>query len=112
MQNHYKLAAAISRFALSGEDKLAVQTLDLFVRLYGAQAGNLALTGMATGDVYVAGGVAPRIIDKLKDGAFITAFIDKEERMQDLLKAMPVRVVVNAHVGLMGSAVAAARLAK
>ena len=105
-------AAVISRFALSGEDKLAVETLDLFVRLYGAQAGNLALTGMATGGVYVAGGVAPRIIDKLKDGAFIAAFIDKEERMQDLLKAMPVRVVVNAHVGLLGSALAAARLAK
>ena len=105
-------AAAISRFALSGEDELAVKTLDLFVRLYGAQAGNLALTGMATGGVYVAGGVAPRIIDKLKDGAFMSAFIDKEERMQDLLKAMPVRVVVNAHVGLLGSAVAAARLVK
>jgi glucokinase len=104
-------AAAISRFALSGEDALAVETLDLFARLYGAQAGNLALTGLAVGGVYVAGGVAPRIIDKLKDGAFMSAFIDKEERMQDLLKAMPVHVVVNAHVGLLGSALAAARLA-
>jgi len=104
-------AAAISRFALSGEDKLAADTLELFVKLYGAQTGNLALTGLATGGVYVAGGVAPRIIDKLKDGVFMSAFIDKEERMQDLLRAMPVRVVVNAHVGLMGSALAAARLA-
>ncbi len=104
-------AAAISRFALSGEDALAVETLDLFARLYGAQAGNLALTGLAVGGVYVAGGVAPKIIDKLKDGTFMSAFIDKEKRMQDLLKAMPVHVVVNAHVGLMGSALAAARLA-
>jgi glucokinase len=103
-------AAAISRFAQSGEDPLAVETLELFTRLYGAQAGNLALTGLAVGGVYVAGGVAPRIIDKLKDGAFMSAFIDKEERMQDLLKAMPVHVVVNAHVGLLGSALAAARL--
>lgn len=103
-------AAAISRFALGGKDKLAVQTLDLFVRLYGAQAGNLALTGLATGGVYIAGGVAPKIIDKLRDGAFMSAFIDKEERMQDLLKAMPVRVVINSNVGLLGSAVAAARL--
>lgn len=103
-------AAAISRFALSGEDELAVQTLDLFVRLYGAQTGNLALTGLATGGVYVAGGIAPKIIDKLKDGTFMAAFIDKEARMQDLLRAMPVRVVVNPQVGLLGSTVIAARL--
>jgi len=103
-------AAAISRFALSGGDSIAVETLDLFTRLYGAQAGNLALTGLAVGGVYVAGGVAPRIIDKLKDGTFMSAFLDKEERMQDLLRDMPVHIVVNAHVGLMGSALAAARL--
>ena len=103
-------AAAISRYALTGEDELAVQTMDLFVRLYGAQTGNMALAALATGGVYVAGGVAPKIIEKLKDGTFMSAFTDKEERMQDLLRAMPVRVVVNAHVGLLGSAVAAARL--
>lgn len=105
-------AAAISQFALSGEDSLAVMTMDLFARLYGSQAGNLALTGLATGGVYVAGGVAPKIIEKLKDGAFIEAFADKENRMQGLLRAMPVRVVVNARVGLLGSMVAAARLAQ
>jgi len=104
-------AAAISRFALSGEDELAKQAMDLFVQLYGSQAGNLALTGLATGGVYVAGGVAPKILDKLKDGSFMQAFTDKEERMQGLLKAMPVHVVVNQHVGLLGSLVAAARLA-
>lgn len=103
-------AAAISRFALSGEDPLAVQSLDLFIRLYDAQAGNLALTGLATGGVYVAGGVAPKIIEKLKDGTFMSTFVDKEASMQDLLKAMPVRVVINPRVGLLGSAVAAARL--
>ena len=105
-------AAAISRFALAGEDPLAMQAMNLFVRLYGSQAGNLALTGLATGGVYVAGGVAPKIIDKLKDGSFIEAFIDKEVRMQGLLKAMPVRVVVNARVGLLGSMVVGARLAQ
>lgn len=104
-------AAAISRFAQAGEDTLAVQTLDLFAALYGAQAGNLALTGLATGGVYVAGGVAPRIIDKLKDGVFMQAFLDKEVHMRPLLEAMPVRVVVNVRVGLMGSALAAARIA-
>ena len=111
-RQHEDPAAAISRFALSSDDALAVEALDLFIRLYGAQAGNLALIGLAVGGVYVAGGIAPKIIDKLKDGTFMSAFVDKEERMQDLLKAMPVHVVVNAHVGLMGSALAAARLAK
>ena len=58
-------AAVISRFGIAGSDPVAQQAMNLFVRLYGAQAGNLALTGLATGGVYVAGGVAPKIIDKL-----------------------------------------------
>ena len=114
LQNALKIedhAAVISRFGMTGSDPLAMQALNLFVRLYGAQAGNLALTGLATGGVYVAGGVAPKIIDKLTDGTFMQNFLNKEERMQPLLKAMPVKVVVNADVGLLGSAVVAARLA-
>ena len=103
-------AAVISQFALSGEDPVAVLALDLFARLYGSQAGNLALLGLATGGVYVAGGVAPKIIDKLTDGVFMQHFLDKEERMQPLLKAMPVNIVINQGVGLLGSAVAASRL--
>lgn len=103
-------AAVISRFALAKEDAAAVQALDMFAELYGAQAGNLALLGLATGGVFVAGGVAPKIIAKLTDGAFIKAFLDKEEHMQGLLRAMPVKVIVNENVGLLGSAVAAARL--
>lgn len=103
-------AAAISRFGLSNEDATAAEALDIFVQLYGAQAGNLALLGLAIGGVYVAGGVAPKIIEKMKDGTFMKAFTDKEEHMQGLLKAMPVKVIVNANVGLLGSAVAASRL--
>ncbi len=102
-------AAAISRFALSGEDPLAVQALHLFGRLYGAQAGNVALTCLATGGVYVAGGIAPKIIDKLKDGTFIQGFLDKEECMRPLLEALPVNVIINAQVGTIGAAVAASR---
>ena len=105
-------AAVISRMGMAGSDPLALQAMNLFVSLYGAQAGNLALTCLATGGVYIAGGVAPKIIDKLKDGSFMQSFLDKEDRMQGLLKAMPVQVVVNANVGLLGSAVAAARLAQ
>ncbi len=103
-------SAAISIAASEAKDPLAKRSMDLFCTLYGAQAGNLALTGLAAGGVYVAGGVAPRIIDMLGNGLFMAGFMNKEERMQDILAAMPVRVVVNAKVGLMGSAVAASRL--
>jgi glucokinase len=103
-------AAVISRFGMTGEDPTAVKALHMFVSLYGAQAGNLALTVLATGGVFVAGGVAPKIIDKLTDGTFMRAFHDKEERMQSLLKAIPVRVIVNPNVGVLGSAISASRL--
>lgn len=102
-------AAAISAAALAKTDRLAQAALDLFVRLYGAQAGNLALTVLATGGVYIAGGIAAKILDKLRDGAFMKAFLAKG-RMAALLADMPVRVVINARVGLLGAALAASRL--
>lgn len=102
--------AAISQFGLSGEDATASKALDLFVKIYGAQTGNFALTALATGGVYVAGGVAPKIIRKIQEGGFLLAFLDKYDKMQPLLKAMPVKVVMNQHVGLLGCAVAASRL--
>ncbi len=104
-------SAAISMAASNGSDPLARRSMDLFCKLYGAQAGNLGLTGLASGGIYVAGGVAPRIIDMLKNGLFMQGFMNKEERMQDLLAAMPVRVVLNTRVGLMGAAVLAHRCA-
>ena len=103
-------AAAISRFGAEGRDPVAARALDIFIRLYGAQAGNLALTALATGGVYLAGGIAPKIIDKLKSGAFMAAFCNKDSRMQPLLRSMPVRAIVNQNVGLLGSAIAASRL--
>lgn len=103
-------AAAISRFGVQGTDPIAVKALQMFVSLYGAQAGNLALTALATGGVYVAGGIAPKIIGKLTDGTFMRAFHHKEERMQPLLGSMPVRVIVNENVGLLGSVIIASRL--
>jgi len=102
-------AAAISQAALHGADPLARQALDLFVQIYGAQTGNLALTAVATGGVFVAGGIAPKIIDKLTDGDFIRAFTRKG-RMSDLLATIPVQVVLNPRVGLLGAALAASRL--
>ena len=104
-------SAAISRFALEdrGRDRLAVQALDLFVRIYGAEAGNLALKVLARGGVSVAGGIAPNIMEKLKDGSFLRAFADKG-RFAGLLGAIPVHVVLNPKVGLMGAARAAERM--
>ncbi len=95
--------ATISRAALEGTADLCVGALDLFVKLYGAEAGNLALKAYATGGMYVAGGIAPKILGKLQDGAFVAAFIDKG-RMQPVLEAIPVRVVVSDHVNLLGAA--------
>lgn len=100
-------AAAISRRGLDGSDALCVEALDLFVGAYGATAGNLALTVLATGGVFIVGGIAPAIVKKLMDGTFLAAFRDKG-RMSEMMERMPVRVVMNDDVGLYGAASAAA----
>ncbi len=102
-------AAAITRAALEQNDPLASRTLDLFVEIYGAQAGNLALTAGARGGVYVAGGIAPKIISRLTDGRFLRAFLGKG-KMSSYVEAIPVRVITNPETGLIGAALAAARL--
>jgi glucokinase len=102
-------AAAVSEFALTGKDPVALQALDLFVEVYGAQAGNLALTCLPRGGLYVAGGIAPRILAALASGAFLRTFQAKGP-MSDLLATIPVRVVKNAAVGVLGAALSAARL--
>jgi len=83
--------------------------MHLFAKIYGQQAGNLALTCMSGGGVYIAGGIAPKVIEKLNDGTLITAF-NAKGRMVKLTEVMPVHVVMNANVGLMGAALAASRL--
>ena len=102
-------AAAIANAALSGRDKICIETLDWFVRLYGAEAGNLALKTMSKGGLYVGGGIAPKILPLLQDGAFIDAFLNKG-RMRPLLEAVPVRVILNDRAALYGPALYAARL--
>jgi glucokinase len=96
-------AAAISQAALEESSDLCVRTLDLFISLYGAEAGNLALKIMATGGVFVGGGIAPRILQKMRGGAFMEAFRAKG-RMRPLLESMPVRVVLNERAALLGAA--------
>jgi glucokinase len=103
-------AAAITHAALTLHDPLACRTLDLFVRIYGAQAGNLALAAGACGGIFIAGGIAPKILDKLRDGSFLQAFRNKAN-MSHYVAAIPVHVVVNESVGLMGAALMAGRIA-
>jgi glucokinase len=95
--------AAISEAALSGSDERAVTALDVMVSIYGAEAGNLALKLMAVGGIYVGGGIAPKILPKLRDGAFMEAFVDKG-RFRPLLERVPVRVILNDKTALLGAA--------
>ena len=95
-------AAAISEFAISKLDPLAVAALDLFVSVYGAFAGNLALATLARGGVYIAGGIARKIAAKMNDGGFMRAFVDKG-RFADLLRRYPVHIVTDPKVGLKGA---------
>jgi glucokinase len=106
MQGSATPAAVISRAALSGKSDLCVAAVEMMVSIYGAEAGNLALKMLATAGVYIGGGIAPKIADKLKGSQFMDAFTDKG-RMRPLLEAIPVRVVMNDQTALLGSAMRA-----
>jgi glucokinase len=95
--------AVISANGLASKNPLCMEALDLFVSLYGAEAGNMALKVMAGGGVYLGGGIAPKILAKLKDPVFMNAFSAKG-RMRPLLQAIPVRVILNTKVALLGAA--------
>ncbi len=95
-------AAVISGAALRGENPLCAQALDMFVSIFGAEAGNLALKVMATGGVYLGGGIAPKVIQRLRDADFLNAFTSKG-RMKPLLQAMPVRAILNPKTALLGA---------
>ena len=96
-------AQTIAEAALSGKAELCVKALSLFVKIYGAQAGNLALIFKATGGLYVGGGIAPKIIEKLKDGTFMRNYGDKG-RMSGLVNSIPVRVILDDKTALYGAA--------
>jgi glucokinase len=96
-------AAAISQAALAGTSEAAVQALDLFVTLYGAEAGNLALKMKATQGIWLGGGVAPKILPRLRRPGFLEAFHDKG-RFRGLLESVPVRVILNEGTALRGAA--------
>jgi glucokinase len=89
--------------AMAGECELSIATLNAFVSILGAEAGNLALKVMATGGVYLGGGIPPRILSKLKDGTFMAAFVNKG-RFAEMLAGIPVYVILNPETALLGAA--------
>lgn len=95
-------AAAISLFASEHQDPLAVAALDLFIQIYGAQAGNLALTVSPRAGLYIAGGIAAKNIERFKQGHFMAAFVAKG-RMKSLMEKIPVRMITQPKVGLLGA---------
>ncbi len=96
-------SAVISEVGLAGGDPLCALALALFVSIYGAEAGNLALKAMAVGGVFVGGGIAPQIRPKLADAGFLTAFCDKG-RFSGLMASIPVLLVLNLRAPLIGAA--------
>ncbi len=99
----------IGELGAAGSDPACAKALSMFVSLYGAEAGNLALKTLPTAGVYVAGGIAPRILPTLREGGFLAAFLDKG-RMRPLLERVRVSVVTDARVGLYGARAIAASL--
>ncbi|MBD2528535.1 glucokinase [Nostoc flagelliforme FACHB-838] len=101
--------AAIGTAALQGSDRLSEQTLQLFIEAYGAEAGNLALKLLPYGGLYIAGGIAPKILPLIQNSGFLLNFTQKG-RMRRLLEEIPVYIILNPQVGLIGAALCAARL--
>lgn len=102
-------APAVAEEATDGKDKNCMDALEMFISIYGAEAGNLALRSMAVGGVYVGGGIAPKILKELARCSFIESFRDKG-RFKGLLSEIPVKVILNDKAALFGAAVYASRL--
>jgi glucokinase len=96
-------SAVISEAALGKRNGLSVAALDMFVRIYGAEAGNVALNFLATAGIYLGGGIAPKILPKLRELAFLESFVAKG-RMQKLVETIPVQVILNENTALRGAA--------
>jgi glucokinase len=95
--------------ASSKGDALARRAIEVFAGIYGAEAGNLALKVMASGGVYLAGGVTPKVLDVLQEGHFMKAYLDKG-RLTHLVESAPVRVILHKKLPILGAAVATSRM--
>ena len=100
-------AAEISRAALGSTNRLAEQALDLWIAVYGAEAGNLALKAMATGGIFLGGGISPKILSKLTTPLFMGSFLAKG-RLRPLLERISVQIITNDKAALLGAARCAA----
>jgi glucokinase len=105
-----ELPAKISRSALDRSCDHCVEALEIFVGIYGAESGNIALRTVATAGVYVGGGIAPKILPALESGTFLDAFRAKEP-LADYVATIPVAVILNPDAGLLGAAVHAQQMA-
>lgn len=103
IKNARDASALIAQLALEGKTPICQETMDIFVSIFGAETGNCALRYMTTGGIFIAGVIAAKNVEKLKNAAFLQAFLDKG-RMSSLLKDMPIRVILNDDCGLIGSA--------
>jgi len=99
--------ASVSRAALAGTDAMAEKALEIWISVYGAEASNLALKAMATGGLFLAGGISPKVLAGLTGPLFMQSFLSKG-RMRALMEAIPVQVVTNEKAGLLGAARCAA----
>jgi glucokinase len=105
------LPARISQSAEERRCRQCVEALEMFLAAYGAEAGNIALRGVATAGVYVGGGIAPKILPALRSGVFMDAFRAKEP-MADFVATIPVAVILNDDAGLLGAAVFAQEMVR
>lgn len=96
-------SAEISKAALAGESELCDQAMNMFVSFYGAEAGNLALRCQALGGIYLGGGIAPKILDRLKSDLFLESFLEKG-RLRGMLERIPIRVILEPKAALLGAA--------
>lgn len=104
-------APIISRYGMAGADSVCREAIELFVSIYGAEAGNLALKCMSTGGVIIGGGIAPQILPVLENGSFMRQFTDKG-RFSDLLRGIEVKVALNPRAPLLGAVHTAVELAR
>jgi len=102
-------SALISEYAIKYKDPIAMRAIDTFVRIYGSMAGDLGYMFLPHGGLYIAGGIAPKLLDQFTDGRFMSAYCDKG-RLFKILQELPVHIVLNNETGLRGAAVFASRL--
>ena len=102
-------AAVITQAAMAGEFEICEQTLDIFCAALGSHASSMVLTLMATGGVYIGGGIPPKILPKLQDGTVMAAF-QKKGRLSEMVAKTPVHVIIDDHTPLLGAASIAAGL--